>query len=193
MRHKLNRHRINRFTSWRKATEKSLVRSLFIYQSIKTTKAKALVAKSLADKLISLAKEDTLAGRRKAFSVLGDHALVQVLFNDIAKRYKAKVGGYTRMLALGSRRGDSAEMVILELTEIKKKVVRARKPKKDEPLDAEHSSVESEGAGGEDAKEEKSPEVKGSSAHEKPSASKKPNKNFLGGLRSIFKKERDSL
>jgi len=129
MRHRLKRLQLNRNTSWRKATLKSLARNLLIQQSIKTTKTKAKAVKPLADKLISLAKLNTLSARRRAFSILGEHRLVSLLFNDIGPRFKDRIGGYSRIISLGARRGDSAELVILELTEIKKKELK--KPKTD--------------------------------------------------------------
>lgn len=192
MRHKLKKFRINRFTSWRRATLLSLTRNLLTYQSIKTTKARALAAKALVDKLISSAKDDTLAARRQAYKYLGDHKLVSKLFKDIAVRFPKKVGGYTRIINLGKRRGDDADMVILELTEIIKKEVKHPKKKKEASPRPETGAEEQEVTGGEEKTEEKKPEVK-VATKERPPHEKKPSKNFLGGLRGIFKKERDSL
>lgn len=184
MRHKNKKLQLNRFTSWRRATLKSLVRNLFIQQSIKTTKIKARAAKPLADELISLAKSNTLPAKRRVFSILGEHRLVSLLFNDIGPRFKNRAGGYTRIISLGARRGDNAELVILELTEIKKKEVR--KPKKEKEVKAEERP---------EAVSEKPPVVEqkpktGVAVKEKPTITKKPTKKFLGGLRNIFKKER---
>lgn len=191
MRHRLSKFHLNRFTSWRRATILSLVRNLLVQQSIKTTKARALLAKPLADKLISLAKENTLAARRRAFKLLGDHALVSKLFKDAA-RFNNRVGGYTRILSLGARRGDNAEVVVFELTEIKKKapVVRKKKEAKGEAVKEEPilTTGEAETPVAQEEKPKEQVAVK-----EKPPITKKPTKNFLGGLRGIFKKERDSL
>lgn len=179
MRHAKLRHKINRFTSWRKATLLSLARSLLIHQSIRTTKVKAAAVKPLIEKLITLAKENTLAAKRRAYKILNDHKLVSVLFNDIGPRFNQRTGGYIRVLNLGPRRGDNAKLAILELTEIKKKEIR--KPKK-EPLPAKEKPAQEIKPRTETAvKEEKHPEKK------------KPIKKFLGGIRSIFKKERDAL
>ncbi|MCX5713725.1 MAG: 50S ribosomal protein L17, partial [Candidatus Omnitrophica bacterium] len=134
MRHRVNRFQLNRFTSWRRATVLSLVRNLIIQQSIKTTKARASLAQPVADKLISLAKENTLTAKRQAFKLLGDHSLVSKLFRD-ASRFNNRAGGYTRILNLGSRRGDNASMVLFELTEIKKKAPVVRKKKKDKEVE----------------------------------------------------------
>ena len=176
MRHSKIKYQINRFTSWRKATLKSMAKSLLIHQSIKTTRTKAKAARPLIEKLISLAKLNSLAARRQAFKILGDHKLISILFNDIGPRFNNRTGGYTRILNLGARRGDNAERVILELTEIKKK-----EPKK--PGVKKELKPEEEGPA--EVIKEKPPIP--------PPIEKMPPRKFLGGLRKIFKKERDSL
>ncbi len=189
MRHKLTRHRLNRFTSWREATLKSVARNLLIRQSIKTSMAKAKAAQPLVEKLITLARHNNLSARRQAFEVLQDHLLVRALFTEIGPRFVSRNGGYTRIINLGQRRGDNAKLVLFELTEIKKKEpAKAHKGKDKETADAEiHPETPVEQPHG-----EKKPSP-GPSAKEKPPMTKKPSKKFLGGLRNIFKKERDSL
>lgn len=179
MRHRKSRLQLNRFTSWRKATIISLAKSIIVHQSIKTTKTKALAAKPLIEKLISLAKKNTLASKRQVYKILCSHGLVKLLFDDIGPRFNNRVGGYTRILNLGRRRGDNANMAILELMEIKKK--EKRLPKEEKEIKAEEKHIE---------EKKPRPEVK---VLEKPTLAKKPSKKFLGGLRSIFKKQRDSL
>lgn len=188
MRHRKARFQLNRFTSWRKATLISLTKSLLIHQSIRTTVHKAYAVKPLIEKLISLAKENTIAAKRRAFKILGDHRLVSLLFNDIAQRFGNKIGGYTRILKLGQRRGDNAQLAILELVEIKKK--ERKKPKKEKEVKAEEKK-EAETIK-EKPLEEKKPKIQ-VEVKERPPIIKKPPKKFLGGLRSIFKKERDAL
>ena len=135
------------------------------------------------DKLIASALKDTLAGKRQAFKILGDHKLVSLLFNDIAKRFSAKTGGYTRILNMGKRRGDNAEVVVFELTAIKKKE-RKDKSKKEKPGKPEvEKPLEKE-------EKLKTPEVKSPEEKARPPITQKPTKKFLGGLRNIFKKER---
>lgn len=175
MRHKKARLQLNRFTSWRKSTLIALAKNLLIQQSIKTTLHKARAAKPLVEKIISLAKLNTLTAKREAFKILQDHKLLGLAFNEIGPRFAKIQGGYTRIINLNKRRGDDAKIVIFELTEIKKK--EARKPKKEKEIKP---------------KEEKKPEVT-TAVKEKPPITKKPTKKFLGGLRSIFKKERDAL
>jgi large subunit ribosomal protein L17 len=191
MRHKKARLQLNRFTSWHDATIASLVRNLLIYQSINTTLHRAKAAQPLAEKLISKAKDDSIASRRLAYKVLGDHKLVSVLFKDIGPRFTKRQGGYTRIVNLGNRRGDDASMVIWELTEIKAK--EARKPKK-----AKEEKPEDQGPETELTKETPTQETHGKpEAHEevkeKHPVDQKPPKKFLGGIKNIFKKERDSL
>jgi large subunit ribosomal protein L17 len=194
MRHKKSKYQLNRFTSWRSATLTSLARSIILHQSIKTTKIKAKAIRSLADKLISLAKKNTLSARRAAFQILKDHSLVSLLFKEIGPRFANRTGGYTRILTLGKRRGDNAEIVILELTEIKKK----EKPKsKKESKTHEKKSEKIEKDTRHDIEYTQSPQEEtpktDDAVQEKPPATQKPTKKFLGGLRNIFKKERDSL
>lgn len=175
MRHAKARYQLNRFSSWRRATLHSLAKNLLIHQSIKTTKNRAKAVRPLVEKLITLSKLNTLFARRQAYKILGEHKLVTLLFTDLGPRFNHKSGGYIRILDLGRRRGDDAEMVILELTEIKKK--EPRKPVKEKEVKPE--------------KEEK-PKTE-TAVKEKPPSTKKPAKKFLGGLRNIFKKERDAL
>ena len=191
MRHRKARNLLNRFTSWRKATLVSLARSLLLHQSIKTTMHKAKSAKPLIEKLISLAKRNTLAAKRQAFRILGDHSLVKLLFTEIAPRFANKQSGFTRIINLGARRGDNAQIAILELTEIKKKEVRKHKKEK-EVKPEEEKRTERPEAIKEKPVEEKKPEPR-VAVKERPPITKRPAKKFLGGLRNIFKKERDAL
>ena len=169
MRHRKNRHNLNRFTSWRKATLISISRSLLIHQRIETTKTKAKAAQPLVEKLISLGKRDNLPSRRKAFDILQDHQLVKMLFSDIAPRFHSRIGGYSRILPMGFRRGDGAVKVIFELTEKRLEEKPTSAPVKKETVKATKQAVK------------------------KPSEEAKPGKKFLGGLRKIFKKSNDSV
>ncbi len=192
MRHGKAKLRLNRFTSWRKATIASLARALIIHQEIKTTHAKAKAVKPLIEKLISLGKINSLFAKRQAYRILGDHKLVSLLFKDISPRFANRAGGYTRILNLGFRRGDNAQLVILGLTEVKEK--KPKKPK----VEAEKKEAQKQaGTEKEELPREQPPEIKKPKSEiavkEKPTISKKPTKKFFGGLRGIFKRERDSL
>lgn len=104
---------------------RSLVTDLFMYGRIRTTEAKAKELRKLADKMITLAKRDDLHSRRLAAryvlkeQVDGEDSknVLQYLFSELGPRYKERQGGYTRILKLGPRRGDAAEMVYIELVE----------------------------------------------------------------------------
>ena len=98
-----------------------MVRGLIISQKIKTTRVKAKEAKILMDKLITIAKKGTPSHQRLAFSMLPDKETIKTLFREVAPRFEKRNGGYTRVIPLTFRRGDGANMVILELTE--KKIV----------------------------------------------------------------------
>jgi large subunit ribosomal protein L17 len=132
MRHRKGYRRLDRNKPERDSLMRNLVRGLFISQSIKTTIIKAKEARKLAEKLITIAKVDDVHSRRKAFAVLRDEDLTKKLFKEIAPLFKDRKGGYTRIIQLGMRRGDNAQLVVLELTE--KKVVAPKvKTKKEKP------------------------------------------------------------
>ncbi|MDD4203446.1 MAG: 50S ribosomal protein L17 [Candidatus Omnitrophica bacterium] len=117
MRHQKQKTRLNRSDSHRKATLSMLSKSLFLNQGIQTTLAKAKEAKKVAEKLITVAKKGDLAARRKIMGILQDKDVVTFLFDKIAPLFKERVGGYTRIIQLSTRRGDGAQMALLELTE----------------------------------------------------------------------------
>ncbi len=124
MRHRVAGYRLSRSTGHRTALRKNLTKQLFQHERIRTTHAKADAIRGQAERLITLAKRGNAAGdekmvhaRRLAAARLGDAQIVKKLFDDIAPRYKNRPGGYTRMLKLGMRKGDAAEMVLLELVE----------------------------------------------------------------------------
>ncbi|MFA5150309.1 MAG: 50S ribosomal protein L17 [Candidatus Omnitrophota bacterium] len=191
MRHKKKRLQLNRFTSWQDATIKSLARSLLIYESMRTTLHRAKAVRPLAEKLISLAKANTLSAKREAFGILGDHKLVALLFNEIGPRFAKRASGYTRVINLAKRRGDDAKVVIFELTEQKPKVKKVKKVKGTKGEKIEKATGELSEPEAEEKKTEKPREA--AAVKEKAPQSKKPSKKFLGGIRGIFKKERDSL
>ncbi|MBI2095610.1 MAG: 50S ribosomal protein L17 [Candidatus Omnitrophica bacterium] len=128
MRHnRRTRERLGRTHSERKALVENLVSSLLRHQEIKTTLQKAKAARSLAERLITLGKKDTLAARRRVFSYLQDHTLTSKVFKEVAPRFKDRVGGYTRILHLQRRKGDGADLALLELTE--KEIIVKEPPK----------------------------------------------------------------
>jgi large subunit ribosomal protein L17 len=119
MNHKCGFNPLERSAAHRKALHRNMVTSLFREERIKTTKAKALEIRRSAEKLITRAKVDSVHNRRIVSSRLFDEGMVAKLFTNIAVRMKERAGGYTRILKLGERAGDAAEMVILELVDYK--------------------------------------------------------------------------
>jgi large subunit ribosomal protein L17 len=125
MRHKVAGKRLDRHQGARNALRRTLVKQLFEHERIRTTKAKAQAIRGQAEKLITLAKRGIASddeakmvhAHRLAAARLADREIVSKLFEDIAPRYSERPGGYTRILKLGPRWSDRAEMVILELVE----------------------------------------------------------------------------
>lgn len=118
MRHRKAGRRLGRTTAHRKATMKSLAVSLFRHDAIETTLAKAKELRRFAEPLITLAKIDTVANRRRAYAALRDDDVVRKLFSKIGPDFSKTPGGYTRILRLGSRLGDAAPMSRIELVGI---------------------------------------------------------------------------
>lgn len=116
MRHRNDLAKLGRPRAHRKALLCSLVRSLFLYESIKTTLPKAKAAQRLAERLVSRSRRDDLAARRYAYVHLCDHGLVKRLFEEISPRFEDRNSGFTRIFMLGSRLGDGAQMAVLEMT-----------------------------------------------------------------------------
>ena len=117
MRHMNSGRRLNRNSSHRKAMFRNMTTSLFRHEVIRTTLAKAKELRRTAEPLITLAKMDSIAKRRLAFSRLRDRDIVGKLFNELAPRYESRPGGYLRILKCGFRPGDSAPMAIVELVD----------------------------------------------------------------------------
>ena len=107
--------KLGRDSSARKALFRSILTSFFEHGRIETTEAKAKEIRGLPDQLITLAKRGDLAARRQAIASLMDEEGVRKLFGEIAAKYSDRQGGYTRIMKLGTRRGDAAPMVVIEL------------------------------------------------------------------------------
>lgn len=124
MRHRVAGKVLSRGKDERAALRRTLIKQLFEHERIKTTRAKAEAIRGQAERLITLAKRGNESGeigmvnaRRLASARLGDADAVRKLFDEIAPRYVERPGGYTRILKLGQRQGDAAEMVLIELVE----------------------------------------------------------------------------
>ncbi|MFV2033033.1 MAG: 50S ribosomal protein L17 [Gammaproteobacteria bacterium] len=117
MRHRNSGRQLNRNSSHRKAMFKNMAASLFEHEVIKTTLPKAKELRRVAEPLITLARVDSVANRRLAFSRIRDRAMVGKLFSDLGPRYKERPGGYLRILKCGFRTGDKAPMAYVELVD----------------------------------------------------------------------------
>ncbi len=124
MRHQIAGRKLGRKSGPRTALRKTLVNQLFTFERVRTTRAKAEAIRGQAEGLITLAKRGIAAGdagvvhaRRLAAARMGNPETVKKLFDDIAPRYEDRAGGYTRMVKLGPRLGDAADIILLELVE----------------------------------------------------------------------------
>ena len=117
MRHRESGRKLNRNSSHRTAMFRNMAVSLMDHEIIKTTLPKAKELRRVAEPLITMAKDDSVAKRRLAFSRLRDRGIVTKLFNELGPRYKDRPGGYMRILKCGVRAGDKAPMAIVELVD----------------------------------------------------------------------------
>ena len=115
MRHRKAGRRLGRTTAHRKATMKNLALALLRYSAIDTTVAKGKELRVFVEPLITMAKNDTVSNRRRAFAALRDAKIVQRLFGEIGPAFADRPGGYTRLLRLGNRHGDASPMARIEL------------------------------------------------------------------------------
>ncbi|SRR5216683_1766332 len=160
-RHMNTGRKLSRNTSHRRALLDNLVRSVILSESIRTTTAKAKEARRVVEKIITKAREGTLAARRNVHRTVRDQAALAKLFDAIAPRFKTRPGGYTRIVHIQNRVGDNAPMAILELVEKSKTEEKPAEPEK-KPKKSEAKAKASEP----DKKTEKKPA--------KPKKEKKP-------------------
>jgi large subunit ribosomal protein L17 len=117
MRHRHGLRKLNRTSAHRVAMLRNMTNSLFTHEAIRTTLPKARELRRVAEPLITLGKNPTLANRRLAFDRLRDRDVVTKLFNELGPRFKARPGGYLRILKFGYRQGDAAPMALIELVD----------------------------------------------------------------------------
>ena len=117
MKNKIGYNRLGRSSAHRRAMTRNMLTALFHHERIRTTKAKALAVRSTAEKMITRSKVDSVHNRRMIGRDIKDKAILAKMFTEIGPRYQERPGGYTRVLKLGPRRGDAAEMVLLELVQ----------------------------------------------------------------------------
>jgi large subunit ribosomal protein L17 len=128
MNNKTGFNRLNRRAGHRRALIKNMVTSLFTYERITTTKSKALEVRRHAEKMVTRAKVDSVHNRREIAKTITQGDVLAKLFTVLGPRFQSRAGGYTRILKIGQRSGDAAEMVILEFVE--------RSEKADAPVEA---------------------------------------------------------
>ncbi|MDZ7263043.1 MAG: 50S ribosomal protein L17 [candidate division KSB1 bacterium] len=132
MRHRKSFNKLGRTASHRKALLSNLTTELFLHKRIKTTQVKAKALRPLAERLISFAKEGTLSARRQVLRTVRNKKVIKELFDEIAPVFASRNGGYTRIIKLGRRSGDGAEVAYLELVGFEgvKKEKKEKKEKK---------------------------------------------------------------
>lgn len=152
MNHRNGFNPLSRTSAHRRAMSRNMVTSLFRFERITTTQAKAKEVRRAAEKLITRSKVDSVHNRRIAAKYIQDEKILNKLFTELGPRMKDRNGGYTRILKIGFRQGDAADMVILELVDYKLPTdvdKEAAKAKKDEPkakkTDAKAKSAEKSG------------------------------------------------
>ena len=187
---------------------RSLARSAVIYSRIKTTLPKAKQAARLLEELVTLAKKDTLHSARAIFAVLQDKTLVKRMMKEIAPLFKDRNGGCTRIIRLGNRHGDGAQMAILEFVKKieapKKEKIKKEKPKPAEPKQEQVPKAEpTEKQQAKEVKEaekpkpvkEKKEKPKEAAAQAKPVVKAKPAEPKAGGwldkFKGMFKKKKE--
>ena len=174
MNHKIGFNPLSRTTAHRRAMTRNMVTSLFRYERITTTKAKALEVRKSAEKLITRAKVDSVHNRREVAKFIQDEKVLNKLFTEIGPRMQERNGGYTRVLKLGYRQGDAADVVILELVDYKLESEADKEEKKTskkaDSTKAKKTSTKSKEAVESEPKAKKTASKKTSEKKEEPKA-----------------------
>jgi large subunit ribosomal protein L17 len=186
MQHNRAGRKLGRTTAHRRSLFRNQLSSLFTHERIQTTLPKAKDLRPLAEKMITLGKRGGLHARRLALRNLPDQAAVGKLFDDIAPRFKERVGGYTRILKLGRRPGDGAEMAILEFVDFdfaqrqaeKKVAAKAATEKKESLLEKAKKLVSGKGDDKEGKKAEGAEGEEGAKDEKKAKAPKEKSKGY---------------
>jgi large subunit ribosomal protein L17 len=158
MRHRKGGFKLQRDPSARRALLRGLTTNIILHDRIVTTITKAKAMKPIVEKMITLAKRDTLHSRRQAAAFLNTPGAVQKLFDTLGPRFSQREGGYTRVVRLGPRKGDGAELALIELlgSELKKRAEDRRKRREDRMKQQQDAEAAETGAEGET--EEETPE-----------------------------------
>ncbi len=191
MRHRQKTQKFSRFSSYYEATIRSLARAVLLHQRIITTHVRAKMARQLVDRLITLGKKvDSLAARRRAYAHLNDHRLVSRLFNEVAPMFTEHNGGYTRIIPYKRRRGDNAQLVVLELSSQKEALLAAAPGDKQEEKKRTAERVRAALQADRDQDVEQAPKAsKDDAASPEGTGEPKSPKKPKGGLGKLFKKK----
>jgi large subunit ribosomal protein L17 len=208
MRHHKGVKKLGMQTSHRKAMLRNMARNIIRFEKIQTTSRRAKEARRIVEKLITLSKTDSVFSRRRAYDVLADRDLVMKLFKEISPLFASRKSGFTRIIPLAFRRGDGAQMVILELTE--RKIIEKLPKKKKAKAKAEGEAPEAKGAQKAEAKEapkahpKEDPRIKAipkakptleeEKSREKAKSEEKKisqQPNFMKNIRGLFRKRGD--
>lgn len=210
MRHRNRRSKLSMKTAQRDATMRNMAKALLKHQRVEMITARAKQVRRLVEHLITLGKADDVASRRMAFDILTDRDVVGKLFKEIAPLFKNRGSGYTRIIPVGFRRGDGAELCILELTEknIVEKLPKKKKVKETKPEEGHGSrgkgQIEEKETVKEEHKHKEEPKIK-SIPKSKPSLDEEKmrekaksedkkladKKGFMKNIRGLFRKRGD--
>ena len=141
MRHHLSGRQLSRNSAHRHALMRNLAIALLRYETIRTTVPKAKELRRVVEPIITLGKKDSIAARRRAFAQLRDEALVEKLFTEVGPRFQTRAGGYTRILKMEPRPGDSAPMALVALVEKADAKVAAEPPAEEKPTKRKRKSA----------------------------------------------------
>lgn len=155
MRHRLDKRKLNRDSSARRAMLRNLVTSLFDHNKIVTTDARAKETRRVAEKLITTARSNTLHARRMVLRFITKKDTVKKLFKEIAPNYLDNAGGYIRLVKVGPRKGDAAFMIMVELIGMKQKEEKEKTDQKSGSKDSKETKDKKETKDSKDSKEKK--------------------------------------
>src|SRR5216683_2802070 len=175
-RHANTGRKLSRNSSHRKSLLQNLVRSVILEESIRTTTPKAKEARRLVERVITKARENTLAARRVVHKTVRDQAALAKLFETIGPRFKARPGGYTRLIHVQNRVGDNAPMAILELVEKSEKTEKTE-PEKKPASDKKAEEKKTEAAADKKAEKKTEAAAAAQAGEKKPAKAKKTKKD----------------
>ncbi|MCX5666382.1 MAG: 50S ribosomal protein L17 [Candidatus Omnitrophica bacterium] len=211
MRHHKGNAKLGMMTSHRKAFMRNMARNMLKHERMETTKGRAKESRKLIERLITLTKTDSVFSRRRAYDILQDRDLVMRLFKVIGPLFSKRTSGFTRIIPIGFRRGDGADMVILELTErtVVEKLAKKKKEKAKPEAPKDEDLAETKGDKAVEAKHKE--DIKKEELRAKPISKSKPtlaeekrteraksedkkianNPGFMKNLRGLFRKRGD--